>query len=339
MNDNFRLPSLHLGTRFDEPIVPLAVPGVLDRGSASALCILDGANRAPHRLTRLVRPVGLLGIKLAQPGVGVRVTMRLLADDLSTLMWDRHMLRTLGEPVPDDEEYVPSDVSTRHRLVEVTAQGRSRALAVLALRPSDDGTVRQQVSFVLGPEEIGESGLVMVGLENPGNAPEWSRRDELADSLVGACVARMFVDPLDEPVPAHVSTGRPGHGDNHVSAARPGFFVLNPPSEADAVSVSLEVRNAGGERLRGRRAKVKHPARFVRESVADHRIATAAPAVVEVVDLDGKTVLATEVAEDSGRHEFVVPAGAGPTFVRARKLVGGQPREVDWHVRTSSTPG
>ena len=63
----FRLPSLHLGTDVRRPDRRRSsCPGTLGRGSDSALCILDGANRAPHRLSRMVRPVGLLGIKLGR---------------------------------------------------------------------------------------------------------------------------------------------------------------------------------------------------------------------------------------------------------------------------------
>jgi hypothetical protein len=332
---NFRLPSLQLGTSFDGPIVPLEVPGMLGKGSVSALCILDGANRAPHRLSRLVRPVGLLGIKLADPSAGIRITMRLLADDLATSMWDKHMLRLRGEPIPEDEEYVPSDVSTRHRLVEVTAQGRSRALAVLALRNKDDGTVRQHVSFELGADEIDESGLVMIGLESPGRAPGWSRTNELEDALVGVCVARIMIDPLDERVSAGVSTGRPGVEHTPIAAANPGFFVVNPSGEGGPTSVRISARGAGGEHLSGRRAKVKHPVRAARELYQDRRVETSSTAVVEVVDLQGTTLLETEVPEDEkGRHVFVVPGGSGPVFVRARKLLGGQPRLVNWGVKT-----
>ena len=191
--------------------------------------------------------------------------MRLLVDDISTGLWDRHMLRQRGEPIPDEEEYVPTDVTSRHRVVEVSAQGRSRALAMLALRRSDEGIVRQHLSFELPAEEIGDSGLVMIGLEHPAHAPEWTRQNELEDSLVGVCVARMVVEPLDKPVKPHVLTGRPGVEHTPIAAANPGFFVLNPASDGGPVDVSLAVRGAGGERLQGRRAKVKHPLRYSRE--------------------------------------------------------------------------
>jgi hypothetical protein len=333
VNTNFRLPSLQLGTEFDGPIVPLEVPGRLGKGTDSALCILDGANRAPHRLSRMVRPVGLLGIKLAQPGSGVRITMRLLVDDISTQMWDRHMFRLRGEPMPHDEEYVPSDVTTRHRLVEVTAQGRSRALAMLALRRHDDGVVRQHVSFELPAEEIGDSGLVMVGLEHPRHAPEWSRHNELDDSLLGVCVARMMIDPLEDGVRSHVVTGRPGVEHTPIAAANPGFFVVNPAADGGPVDLELTVRGAGGERLLGRRAKVKHPLRYARELAEDRRAESATPAAIEVVDLQGATVLDTTVAESGGRHRFAIPGGTGPVFVRARKLIDDQPTNVNWGVR------
>ena len=336
---NFRLNSLQLGTEFDGPIVPLEVPGVLGKGTDSALCILDGANRAPHRLSRMVRPVGLLGVKLAQPGSGIRITMRLLVDGISTGLWDRHMLRLRGEPIPDEEEYVPTDVTDRHRVVEISAQGRSRALAMLALRRSDDGIVRQQLSFEIDADEIGDSGLVMVGLEHPTHAPEWTRHNELEDSLVGVCVARMMVDPIESPVKPHVLTGRPGVEHTPIAAANPGFFVLNPASDGGPVDVSLAVRSAGGERLQGRRAKVKHPLRYSRELVEDRKAGSPTPAVVEVVDLQGATVLDTTVEESNGRHDFTVPAGAGPVFVRARKLIGSEATNVNWGVRVRRPKG
>lgn len=336
---NFQLASLQLGTAFDAPIVPLDVPGTLGKGTDSALCILDGANRAPHRLSRMVRPVGLLGVKLAQPGAGVHITMRLLIDDISTTMWDRHMFKQRGEPMPEEEEYVPTDMSGSHRLVEVTAQGRSRALALLALRRRDDGTVRTHISFELSADEIGDSGLVMVGLETPRHAPEWSRTKDLTDALVGVCVARMGFEPLDERVKAHASTGRPGVEHTPIVAANPGFFVVNPDAENGAAEVVLTVRGAGGERLLGRRAKVTHPVRYAREVAQDRRADASAPAAVEVVDLAGHTVLETTVQESGGRHAFTVPAGTGPCFVRARKLIGDDPTAVNWGVRVRSPKG
>lgn len=339
MNANFMLPSLQLGTDFDDPIVPLEVPGTLGKGSDSALCVVDGANRAPHRLARMVRPVGLLGVKLAEPATAVRITLRLLVDDISTTMWDRQRFRLQGEPMPDEEEYVPTDVSKVHRLVEVTAQGRSRALAMLALRRTDEGIVRQHLSFELPAEEIGDSGLVMVGFEHPRHAPGWARENELEDSLVGVCVARMHVDPLEERVKAHVITGRPGLEHTPIAAANPGFFVVNPAKDGGPVNLVIHPRGAGGERLLGRRAKVKHPLRAARELAADRRVESSGPAEIEVVDLQGETVLEQTVPESDGKHAFTIPAGTGPAYVRARKVVGDEPRNVNWGVKVKRRKG
>lgn len=333
MNDNYRLPSLHLGTAFDEPVVPLEVPGTMGHGSSKALYILDGANRAPRRLSRVVRPIGMLGVRLAEPRVGVRVTLRLLVDDRATMMWDRHM-RQRGEPKPEDEEYVVSDLSSRHRLVEVSAQGRTRALAVFALRPGDDGVVRQHVTFELSPEEIGDSGLVMVGLEDPAIAPDWTRQNQLEAGMVGICVARMTVDLLDERVRAQVSTGRPGAHRSAVAAANPGFFAVNPAHDDGPVVVELSVRDAEQDRLHGRRAKFKHPLRFAHQHLEDRRLHDSSAVAVEVVDLAGQSVLEAEVALADGRCAFELPAGTGPAFVRARKLLGGAPVPSNWGVRT-----
>jgi len=234
----------------------------------------------------------------------------------------------------EDDEYVPSDVSTRHRLIEVTAQGRTRALALLALRANDDGIVRQHVSFEIGVDEIGDSGLVMIGLESPGPAPAWARAKELEHSLMGVCVAKVWIDRLDEPVLARVSTGRPGVEQTAIAAASPGFFVLNPAGDNGPTTLRLAARGAGGGRLLGRRAKAKHPLRFARELYQDRRVDTSSPAAVEVVDVKGKTVLEREIAKGrNGLYEFVVPGGVGPVFVRARKLIGGRPRNVNWGVK------
>ena len=67
--------------------------------------------------------------------------------------------------------------------------------------------------------------------------------------------------------------------------------------------------------------------RYARELAEDRRVATSStPAVVEVVDLQGETVLETTArGSRAGRHSFTVPAGAGPVFVRARKVVDGEP--------------
>lgn len=339
MTENFSLPTLHLGTVFDEPIVPLEVPGVLSKGASSAMCILDGADRAPLRLVRLIRPVGLIGVKLNHPGGGVRVTVRLLADDLSTTIWDRHTLRQRGEPTPEDKEYIPSDVSSRHRLVEITAQGRSRALAVLALRKRDDGVVRQKVSFEVGAKEIGDSGLLMIGFERPRRPPEWASQRELDDSLVGLCIARMGVDAAESELDAQVSTGRPGAGASAIAATNPGFFVVNPRADGGAVELGLTLRGSGGERLSGRRAKAKHPLRAVLESVEDRRASVeSAPARVEVVDLDGATVLDATVESQAGQHRLDLRPDIGPVFVRARKQVRGELRAVGWDVTVKPAP-
>jgi hypothetical protein len=233
-----------------------------------------------------------------------------------------------------DEGYRLPNVTRQHRLIEVTAQGRSRALALIALRRTDDGTVRQRISFEVGADEIGDSGLVMVGLEHPAHAPNWALHRELEDSLVGVCVARMNVNPVDAKVRAHVSTGRPSFHGAAIAAANPGFFVVNPGAGEGPLQVSIKARGISRASLPGRRAKIKHPARFARGLWEDRRASTSSAAAVEVVDLEGRTLLDAEVPEGSGgKHEFTVPAGSGPVYVRARKLRSGhRPAAVNWRV-------
>ena len=127
----------------------------------------------------------------------------------------------------------------RHRLVEVTAQGRSRALAMLALRRTDEGIVRQHLSFELPAEEVGDSGLVMVGLEHPRHAPEWSRRGR-ARGLTGRRLRRP-----DDGRPArgagqgprhHRPPGRGAHPDRR---GEPGLLRASTrPSDGGPVDLS-----------------------------------------------------------------------------------------------------
>ena len=84
---------------------------------------------------------------------------------------------------------------------------------------------------------------------------------------------------------------------------------------------------------------MKHPLRSARELAEDRRVETSGPADVEVVDLQGETVLDTTVPRSDGKHAFTVPAGTGPVFVRARKVVGDEPRNVNWGVKVKRRKG
>lgn len=333
---SYRLGTLHLGTDFDQPIEPLSVPGSAEKGRTSALWMLDGASRAPRRLARLVRPLGLLGVKVADPGNGLRVSISMVVDDVSTKMWNRVHSEDPEDPILPDE-------FRQHRLVQISAQGRPRATVMLSLRGTDTGGVRQQVHFDVPAAEIGDSGLLMFSFEEPAGAPEWARRGLLENGLVGACVANVQVAPIPaEAVTPWASTGRPRRKKMQISPSRPGFFIVNAPAGDTPLTVRFTRRDVNAPDLPpGRRAKVKAPVRTL--TGLSRRAAARAfehkSVEVEVVGTDGATLLTTTLEPtDDGRYNLTLPAGTTTAFVRARvrRSENKEPREVDWLVRVTA---
>lgn len=332
---NFRLPTLRLGTPFDEVVVPLDLPAELRQGSNKALAILDGADRAPIRLSRMVRPVALLGIKTSVRHTAVRVRMGLLVDRLSTQMWDRERRRaTKQEPERDHRgRVVLPDVRDKHRLIQISAQGKPRALALLSYRDSDGEFTNTRLEFEIGAEDVGESGLIMIDFDEPTWMPEWAKVGQLPGGLTGVCVGRIVLEEAGEPVPSHVSTGRPGMDGVDIGGRTPGYFVVNPSHDAAASRVEVVPHWADDERLLGKRAKVKHPMRAAAEWTADRRVSGLGPASVEVVDTEGNEVLSGPLKRSGRGYAFDLPAGLGPVYVRVRKKVGaGEPRLINWYV-------
>lgn len=332
---NFKLSSLHLSTEFDEPIEPLNIPAVAKKGSDPALCILDGANRAPHRLARAVRRVALLGLKVANPERGARVTITLLVDSLSTKMWDRVHSENPEERVLENE-------FGRHRLIEVAAQGRRRGLVTLAHRPPDEKGIRQRLQFDLSGDEIGDAGLVMIGFEEPANIPAWAREDMLEDSVVGLCVANIKLEPLDgNPVAAAVSGGRPKDRAN--SPSKPGFFVVNRGDVSGPLEVTLVPRiPMHAAPNSGRRGRLLSPVRMLQKQrlrFAD-RDRALGRAEVEVVALSGEEVVKTSLSPtQEGTFRFQLPQGEEPLYVRAVRVGGAaKSRPPEWQVRLKQVP-
>lgn len=327
---NFELPTLALSTEFDEPVEALAAPGGLVRGH-TALCVLDGANRGYHRLIRFVRPSGLAGVKLVLPDQDLRLTVRLVVDRLATSLWFRQQQRMAGI-TEFDEDDIP-DLSDQHRLVEVSVQGRPRALALHASRASDpQWTVRQSLSMELRADDIDDSGLVVISFQQPEFVPPWLSDRLMVDSLVGMAVGVLKVEPLESPVRPFLSTGRPPMADHQVSPALPGGFVVNPSGGPTHLRLWPSV--GADRRLLGRRAKVKHPVRAARQVAGDRRLGTAQRAVVDAVTMTGETLLQEQAVDvrDDGFH-VVLPEGSGPAYVRARLDVGGELLTPDWGLR------
>jgi hypothetical protein len=333
---NYQLPTLRLGTEFDRPIVPITVPGQARTGSDSALCILDGANRAPRRLSRMVRHVGLLGIKVANPEGGVRVTMTLIADEHGSMMW-RNVESGGDETVELPDEF------QHHRMLEVTAQGRVRGAALFARHGTSEADSRYQLHFDVHAEEIGESGLLMFGLGEPTSLPEWAARDLLPNSPVGLCVGNVKLEELaPEPLPPSVSGGRPRVHGTAVAGKRPGFFVVNPGNADRPVTVTLRPLVPGQPRPPGRRALVKAPlvnARRLARRAAMQGVLRK-PVLVEAVAADGSEVLRSTLERSgSSDYRFRLPAGSGPVYARATvSRDEGEPQPLDWLVSVEPGP-
>jgi len=228
---SFQLPSLHLGTEFDEPTHALALPGSVSRGNHPALVLLDGASRAPKRLSRVVRRTALLALKIDRPTGPIRVSVALMLDAISTEVW-RHISRVEPEEMPDE--------TGRHRLVEVSIQGLPRAVLLLGSRPgADRDSTKQRVSAHLQPEEIGESGLLAVDFKLPDHLPAWAREGLLEEPVAGVCVNRVLVEPLAGHVAPSLSTSVAPQRRWHPVPTGPGFFVVNPGSALGPVRVQL----------------------------------------------------------------------------------------------------
>jgi hypothetical protein len=216
---------------------------------------------------------------------------------------------------------------------------------MLAHRRPDTHGARQQLQFDVAASEIGESGLLMFGFEEPSELPSWASADLLEESLTGVCVANVKVDPLESsPVGPTVSTGRPRRQHRFVAPARPGFLVVNRGAARGPLTVSLlprdELRRA---RPRGKRALVKAPLLAARDFTrrASRRDVLRQPVVVEAVGPDGKELVHRTVERSpGGGYEVEVPAGDGAVFLRAG-LEGADRRgrgTIDWVVDVTAGP-
>ncbi|MDQ6935361.1 MAG: hypothetical protein M3130_08760 [Actinomycetota bacterium] len=309
----FELPSLHLTTVHDAPVVSLGVPGTVTRGSDPVLWLVDGAVRAPRRLTRLLRADALLGLRLDPPTRPVRLRITLVADNLSTWLWqnreDTHAIPTLALS-PD---VVFEDVSRLHRLVEVRAQGMVRGLAMLALRPGDqDATTRYRLEFDLHPDEV-DDGLLLLDLLTPSVLPAALEAGLMEAGLVGVCVARVELFAPDTPLVESLSTGRPRVQGAANTLAESRAFVLNPGSEGGPVEVEQH-RLTAPVPTYGRRAMLRHPAAYLRSRRPPPP--PSGPVEVEVHDLAGDVVVQQRLEPDGeGSVRFVVPSLSRPLFV------------------------
>lgn len=308
---NYTLNSLHLGTEFDTKVQPLRIPALARLGNEPALSILDGANRAPRRLARLVKPVALLGLKVDTED-GVRVTVALQCDLQTTIIWNRVYSKPDEEPALENE-------FRHHRLVEVTAQGRTRGVVMLARRASDTGPVVQRLTFDVRASEIGDAGLLMVGFEEPGSLPEWAggAHGLLETPLVGVCVTSIKLDPIDtDRIGPRLSGGRPTDGRVNVTR-RPGFFVVNPGPAGEPVRLTL-VPRVRLPHQRGRGARLVNRLKNLAGRGASAAAARQElpPVEVEVVTASGESVFQGSVSGTRSGYVVDLPPVPETVYVR-----------------------
>lgn len=332
MSKVFQLPSLHVATDFDKVTVSHELPITLDQSIPGAVALIDGAVRAPHRLARVVRPSGLLGLSVVPTSEVLTVQVDLRVDELSTRMWHDHLIGTRAKMKRNDDkdaEVELPDVSGRHRSLRITAQGRVVAGAVLGHRPLDGEATTERVVFQVKPDQIGDDGLLMIGLESTrADEHAWSRSAAMQDGAVGVAIARVHLRLGAEPVKPRVAVGR-RDDQGALVLGQSGVFVVNPGEPDRPTRVEVAVRGVGGDRLRGRRARVKHPGRAARELVQDRTVDRTHGIAMSVLDLDGAEVPGARV----DGSVLDLPAGTGPVLVRLEKSTpAGAPSLVDWAV-------
>lgn len=328
----FELPSLHVATDFDKATVSHELPISLDQNVPGAVALIDGAVRAPHRLARVVRPSGLLGLSVVPTTEVLTVQVDLRVDELSTRMWHDHLIGTRAKMKRNDDkdaEVELPDVSGRHRSLRITAQGRVVAGAVLGHRALDGEATSDRVVFQVTPDQLGDDGLLMIGVESTrADDRAWSTGAAMEDGAVGVAIARVHLRLGAEPVKPRIAVGR--HDDQGALVlGQSGVLVVNPGEPDRGTRVEVAVRGVGGDRLRGRRARVKHPGRAVRELAQDRTVDRTRGIAMTPLTLDGAEVPGAKV--DGPVLEL--PAGTGPVLVRLQKSTpSGAPSLVDWAV-------
>lgn len=132
-------------TGFDPAVPPAQVPMEISSGQAAELQAADHFHRGVQIVGRFERS-GLVGIKVAESGHALRVSVSLSVDRLSVQDW--HLNQETGV----DDQALP-------RLIQVRAQGRLRQCLLLE---SDGAMKRGTVVFDLMPDEMPADGLLCI---------------------------------------------------------------------------------------------------------------------------------------------------------------------------------
>ncbi|MCW2754398.1 MAG: hypothetical protein JWQ32_1809 [Marmoricola sp.] len=317
MRPNYDLVSLRLDTMFDDPAPVVELPAVIERANRDLLALMDGAENAPKRLLRILRPTALIGFHVDRPGEGVTVRLGLVVDERATQMWHRHisgLWPSLRQEVDESKLQTP-DVSGRHRTLTISAQGVPMAVMVLGVR-RDLAATQDEVTFQVPAELLSAGDLVLIGIDSSPVGGDWGLASRMVDGAVGVAVTSVTVEPgLDDSFRAHVASGR--HDARGARAmAETGYFVVNPGSGDSAVTVEVTEAARGGRRA----------------ALLRRLLPTKGDIDLEVRDLAGQAVPGVRIAP--GRADL--PALKGPVQVRPRRAgqaAAGARR--DWAVRIS----
>lgn len=294
----FELTTLRLGTTHDAPqgAVPLGEP--LRDGRHPGVVLVEGGHPPRGGVLRANRPAPLLGLRVPEAaGAGrLRVAVVLQVDPESWRRWEDHDAGISGGTL-----FGPGT----HRLLTISAQGVPRAACLLV--PDDSGPTRQRIQFLLGPDEIGSDGLLVLGLEDTLVPPGWVA--PLARGAIGAVIARVLVAPVAADFRPTVSTGRPpAAGEQPVTSVPPGYLVVNPGMPGDVAVVRLHTSKP-------------------------------APARVEAVDTAGRSLVGETVAPGAdGAIDVRLGSLDGPVLLRAADPMSRDaPRAYRIGVRTPPT--
>jgi hypothetical protein len=308
---SYRLASLDLASPFDQAAGRLAIPADITDGFDPALSLVEGGYRQPTSICRFIHTTGLLVVQLDQrPRGALRVEILLRSDLIADERWDqRAERRAEGRAVrglPTDGLERAAD--RRHRLVAVSAQGRTRAYVLLALGEGEDAATRHRLTLEVEPAEFDESGLLLLGFDAARQGDSWAVTPGLPDPIVGIGVRRLGIVPAYRTAPVSVSTGLRAEDGWFRYEPRVGYAVVNPPTADAPVRVEIRRVHPGG-RIAGRLARMR-----------------ASAPVLEAERIDGGTL--TVEGPRSGSHGtfwFDLPAGTGPVRLRFAQEGGDPP--------------
>jgi len=296
----YRIPSLRLDTQFDRPVAARPLPVVMRAGEGREHLVLDSVRRGPGPRWRLIKPEGLIGLRVQVPESGVRVRLQLAVDTRSTTMW---LAALRGERLEDVDE---SEASPGHRVAEVTAQGRTRAAVVFDRETENVPLPTRTVTFDVAREEFGPTGMLFLGVRPVDPLPEWLVGHVPEACTIGLAVRRVEHTAVEPGHPARVVSGRVVDRGRRLVTSQPGVFVVNPGRPGSPTTVRLRLE--GGAPKPGRRIPLlRDGSPALRELRAD------------AVTSSGHDLLTDEVVTAGEKaYRLTLPTTSEPVLVRVR---------------------